>query len=86
MEQDYLTRAEVAALYPISLSCLEKAKPELGGPPILRLGRKVLFKRTAFEAWLDSHQAGSSRLPQPQRPEPRRPPSKSKQMVRQGES
>ena len=86
MQQEYLTRAQVAAQYPISLSFLEKAKPEAGGPPLLRIGRKVLLKRSTFENWLDEHVADGARAPHPptKQKNPRGRPTKAAQFARQG--
>ena len=85
MQPEYLTRAQVAAQYPISLSYLEKAKPELGGPPVIRRGRKVLLKRSSFEKWLDSHeQAVIPSLPTPAKRRRGRP-TKVEQRVKRGE-
>lgn len=61
----YLTRAEVAARYPVSESYLEKAamaNPRYAGPPIIRMGRKVVYRTCDVEAWLDSY------LTEPPRP------------------
>lgn len=58
MSHAYLTRAEVAAHYPISQSYLEKAamaNPRYAGPPIIRIGRKVVYRACDVEAWLDTY-------------------------------
>jgi hypothetical protein len=85
LQPEYLTRAQVAAEYPISLSYLEKAKPELGGPPVIRRGRKVLLKRSSFEQWLDSHEQTAIPLPQMLVKRRRGRPTKVEQRARRGE-
>lgn len=61
MSHAYLTRAEVAARYPISESFLEKAamrNPRYDGPPLIRLtSRKVVYRACDVEEWLDSYLA-----------------------------
>lgn len=60
--EDVLTRRQVAAQYPISVSHLARYTMEPDkrpnglppGPPVIRLGRKVLYRRGDFDAWLAS--------------------------------
>jgi len=60
--EDVLTRRQVAAQYPISVSHLarytmEPDKRPRGlppGPAVIRLGRKILYRRSDFDAWLAS--------------------------------
>jgi excisionase family DNA binding protein len=51
---DLLTRKEAATLArvcPLTLDRLIKAQD---GPAIIRVGRRILIRRTEFERWLDS--------------------------------
>lgn len=84
--EEYLTRAQVAEQYPISLSYLEKAKPENGGPPVICRGRKRLLKRSSFEKWLDAHEVAAAPpvLPPPVKRRRGRP-TKAEQRARRGE-
>ena len=57
--REYLTRAEVVAEYPLSDSFLCKAsmdpaKRPFSGPPYIKRGRKIIYRRRDLEAWLDS--------------------------------
>ncbi len=51
----YLTRRQVADQYPIGFSTLAKLAMGECGPPYLKRGRSVVYRRDQFEAWLDSH-------------------------------
>jgi predicted DNA-binding transcriptional regulator AlpA len=47
----YLTQREVAALLRISPRTLERHRFNGTGPVYIKLGRKVVYRREAIEAW-----------------------------------
>lgn len=53
---DYKTREEIAQLYPVSYSTLKKMSMSgrSDGPPVIRIGDRVLYHVPSFESWLDS--------------------------------
>ena len=51
--QIYLTRREAARLSTLSKSFLAHVGDL--GPPVVRVGRRILYNRTDLLAWLDSH-------------------------------
>lgn len=64
--REYLTRAEVVELYPLSMSYLTKAsmapaKRPFSGPPYIKRGRKVIYRRRDVEAWLDAQSVVEAR-------------------------
>lgn len=66
--REYLTRAEVVAEYPLSESYLCKASMDpakrpkgFSGPPYIKRGRKVIYRRRDIEAWLDAQAVEQAR-------------------------
>lgn len=66
--REYLTRAEVVELYPLSMSYLTKASMDpskrpkgFAGPPYIKRGRKVIYRRRDVEAWLDAQSVVEAR-------------------------
>jgi predicted DNA-binding transcriptional regulator AlpA len=47
----YLTQSEVAALLRLSPRTLERHRLAGTGPAYIKLGRRVVYKREAIEAW-----------------------------------
>ena len=47
----YLTQSEVAALVRLSSRTLERHRVAGTGPAYVKLGRKVVYKRSSVEAW-----------------------------------
>lgn len=67
-KREYLTRAEVVEEYPLSNSLLTKAsmdpaKRKVSGPPFIKQGRKVIYRRRDIEAWLDAQMVEEVRKP-----------------------
>lgn len=50
-----LTQDEVAFWYGISQSKLEKWRHEKVGPPFIKPDKRVYYRVTDIEAWLDQH-------------------------------
>jgi excisionase family DNA binding protein len=48
-----LTEAEVADLLRVSQRTVRRWRNEGTGPPALRVGRRIRYRRSAVEAWLD---------------------------------
>jgi len=48
---DFLTQSEVAALLRLSPRTLERHRLAGTGPAYVKLGRRVVYKRDAVEAW-----------------------------------
>lgn len=59
--ENYLTTREAAELSGLSVSYLNKLRCFGGGSPYLKVGRKCIYRRDQFEAWLAKHQYGSIR-------------------------
>ena len=62
---DYLNTKQAAERYGLSASWLSKLRLSGNGSPYLKVGRRVLYERSAFENWLSSHR-------QPQNPSAQR--------------
>jgi excisionase family DNA binding protein len=57
-----LTEAEVAEMLRVSQRTVRRWRNEGSGPPALRVGRRIRYRRSAVEAWLDRRgQADESR-------------------------
>lgn len=55
MNDDLLERIEVAVLLGISVSTLEKwSSTRRDGPPFIKVGRLVRYRRSDVEQWLSS--------------------------------
>ena len=48
-----LTEVEVADLLRVSQRTVRRWRNEGTGPPALRVGRRIRYRRSAVEAWLD---------------------------------
>jgi excisionase family DNA binding protein len=48
-----LTREEAAALIRVEPRTLDRAIARGEGPPILRIGKRVLIRRSDFDAWIE---------------------------------
>jgi excisionase family DNA binding protein len=55
-----MTVKETAAYLRVSKSFLDKARLYGEGPPFTRLGRKILYRHSAVEAWLVKRQFAST--------------------------
>jgi hypothetical protein len=71
---DFLTRRQVADLYPIPYSTLKKLgmREGLGGPPVIRIGGSVYYHVPTFEKWLLSFITGNGLVPGSEKPAVRR--------------
>lgn len=57
---ELLTRRETAGLCRVSERTLELLATEGGGPPFLRIGRLVRYRRSALRAWLAARERRST--------------------------
>jgi hypothetical protein len=57
---NYLTTKQSAQLSGLSASYLNKLRCLGGGSPFLKVGRKCIYRRDEFEAWLAKHQCSST--------------------------
>jgi len=57
---NYLTTKQTAELSGLSISYLNKLRCLGGGSPFLKVGRKCIYRRDEFEAWLATHQHSST--------------------------
>ena len=53
---DYLTPEQLIAELGISLVTLNRWRLQRKAPPVTKIGRKVLFKRSSVEAWAASRE------------------------------
>jgi excisionase family DNA binding protein len=51
---EYLTLPQVAELIQTPAGTLYQWRTKKTGPPSMKVGRRLLYKRTDLEAWLDS--------------------------------
>ena len=49
---DYFTQEEAAAELKLTQRTLERWQRLREGPPITRLGRRILYRRSSLQAWL----------------------------------
>lgn len=52
VEKEWMTRAEFAEMVGISADTAARWESRRTGPPCVRLGRKVLYRRGAVHEWL----------------------------------
>ena len=57
---NYLSTKQASERYGLSESWLTKLRVYSGGSPYIKIGRRVLYERSAFEDWLTSHQRTST--------------------------
>jgi hypothetical protein len=57
---EYLNTQQAAKRYGLSPSWLSKLRVFGGGSPYFKIGRRVLYERSAFEDWLASHRRTST--------------------------
>ena len=57
---EYFSTQQAADRYGLSASWLSKLRVFGGGSPYLKIGRRVLYERSAFEDWLASHRRKST--------------------------
>ena len=53
-EKEYLTLPEVSELIQKPAGTLYQWRTKKIGPPSMKVGRSLLYKRTDLEAWLDT--------------------------------
>ena len=54
-----LTEAEVAEMLRVSQRTVRRWRNEGTGPPALRIGRRIRYRRSAVETWLDRRDQAS---------------------------
>jgi len=52
---DYLSTKQASERFGLSQSYLNKLRVYSGGPPYVKIGRRCLYERNAFEEWLNQH-------------------------------
>ena len=57
---EYFDTKQAAQRYGLSASWLSKLRVFGGGSPYLKIGRRVVYERPAFEKWLVSHRRAST--------------------------
>lgn len=57
-QAEYLTRAQLAALLQMHPKTLEAQARAGKGPKLLKVGRRVLYRRADVDAWLASCERG----------------------------
>ena len=58
MEVKYVSPQTASKMFAMSTRFLEDMRKLGGGPPFVKLSRKVLYKVTDFEKWLEERQGG----------------------------
>lgn len=59
-EVGVLTEEEVALILGKEVSTLQRMRSERDGPPWLKAGRSVLYRRSSLEAWLAAQEERTS--------------------------
>jgi hypothetical protein len=57
---DYLTEPELAVELKLAAITLTKWRLAKIGPPVTRMGKKVLYRRSSVRQWLASQERGAS--------------------------
>ena len=50
--QDLIAETEYAAQRGVSLRTVQRERAQRMGPPYIKLGRKIFYRKEAIEAWL----------------------------------
>ena len=50
--QDLIPEAQYAAARGVSLRTAQRERAQRIGPPFIKLGRKIFYRKAAIEAWL----------------------------------
>lgn len=56
---DWMTRAELAADLHVSIDTLARWETRRIGPPLVRVGRRVLYRREGVRDWLRKQERGA---------------------------
>src|SRR5436190_22777922 len=64
---DFLTPDEVAAELKICARTLDRWRRLGDGPPITRLGRRIIYRRSSLQEWLRSREHGDKSRPRERR-------------------
>lgn len=58
---DWMTRAELADEMKVSVDSLARWESRRTGPPCVRVGRRILYRREAVREWLVSQEKRATR-------------------------
>ena len=58
MEAKYVSPQTASKMFAMSTRLLEDLRRLGGGPPFVKLSRKILYKVADFEKWLETKQGG----------------------------
>jgi excisionase family DNA binding protein len=58
---EYLTEAELAALLKVTRRTVKRWRAEGGGPPWVRIGRGIRYRRRDVDAWAERQPGGGER-------------------------
>jgi predicted DNA-binding transcriptional regulator AlpA len=58
IHEHYITEADLAALMRKSLRTIRRMAERRVGPPRITVGKTILYKTSAVEAWLEEHAVG----------------------------
>lgn len=61
LSADFLTQDETAAELRVCARTLDRWRRLDEGPPITRLGRRTLYRRSSLQAWIRAHEQSASR-------------------------
>ena len=82
----YLTRKQVSEIYNLSVSFLERAARSGALNPIRLSARKLLYKSSDVEAWLDSHISEPTRTGRKRRGRPTKAEQIARRQAQQAET
>jgi len=61
-EPEFLTPPEVAGMLRVSVKTLANWRHAASGPPFVRQGRRILYRRAAVERWVALSMTGGEKL------------------------
>lgn len=60
LSTEYLTPPEAAAFTRLAVQTLAKLRVQGGGPPYVKISRRVVYGRAALQAWMDARVCSST--------------------------
>jgi hypothetical protein len=60
MKDEFYTQNDLAEIFHISPRTLERKRVDGSGPPFVKFGRRVLYRRSQVESWIEASCFGST--------------------------
>lgn len=62
-EPPYLTETDAAARSTLSARTLQEYRKKGGGPPYLKVGHRIVYRRDDLDRWMTGHAVSSQAVP-----------------------